>query len=142
MTGGIAMRRILIRAAVALISLLICALTAAGCLAPAATTLNSGIEGICMIGPVNPVEKPGETNEKPYADAVIVIFDAEGVREVTRFEVNEDGTFRFKLQPGTYVVKPENGSGSSLLPYASPTEITVSEGQYTKMTVNFDSGIR
>jgi hypothetical protein len=102
---------------------------------------DSGIRGTAMLGPLSPVSREGETNDKPYADAVIIIRDAADGREAARTKTAGDGTFSVDLAAGSYTVEGVNPDGTAL-PYAAPTEVTVEEGKYTSITVSFDTGIR
>jgi len=113
-----------------------------GC-GPAQTcTSGSGIMGIVMIGPIIPVESQGQTNEKPFAEATIIVKNAENDQEIARFSVNSDGTFKHDLLPGKYILEPISSNSQGGLPYADRVNVTVSDGQYTDLTIVFDSGIR
>jgi hypothetical protein len=102
--------------------------------------VNSGIKGVATVGPVSPVSRPGEVNEKPYEDAVIVVMSLDN-KEAARANADADGSFIIKLPPGKYEVAPSNTAGS-MLPYAAPFQVDVAEGEYTEVTVSYDSGIR
>lgn len=53
----------------------------------------------------------------------------------------EDGTFTVELAPGHYEVIPENLTGAPY-PQANPMTVTVRKGEFTVITVMFDSGVR
>lgn len=113
-----------------------------GCSPAQLSTSGSGIMGIVMIGPINPVETPGQTNEKPFADAAIIVWNAEANQEIARFNVKSDGTFKYDLSPGKYILEPISNNSQGGLPYADRLNVMVSDGKYTDVTIVFDSGIR
>jgi hypothetical protein len=53
----------------------------------------------------------------------------------------DDGTFTVELPPGRYHVEPDNLTGAPY-PYANPLTVEVRRGEFTTITVNFDSGVR
>lgn len=56
-------------------------------------------------------------------------------------ETGEDGEFTVDLPPGTYELVPTVPGGGPL-PSAEPMTVTVQDGEYTEVTVLFDSGVR
>ena len=64
--------------------------------------LNSGLYGNITLGPINPVEREGEENDRPY-QATISIKNQSGTREIERFTSGKDGRFKVFLKPGTYL---------------------------------------
>ena len=103
--------------------------------------LNSGIKGTAMLGPINPVETIGETNDAPYAGAVIIIKKSSESKEIARTKTAEDGTFTIALSEGSYWVEGLSAEGT-MLPFAKPFEVQVEKDKYTDITVSFDTGIR
>lgn len=103
--------------------------------------LSSGIEGQISIGPISPVVRPGlrpgMVNYSPY-QATITILDEEG-QTVTRFRSDMDGKFRVSLKPGRYTLIPESPGPP---PHAAKQVVTVPEGEFIQVRVNYDSGIR
>jgi len=79
--------------------------------------LNSGIYGNITLGPINPVEREGEENTKPY-QATISIKNQSGTSEIERFTSDKDGRFKVFLKPGTYLVDPL--PGVHLFPLQNP----------------------
>lgn len=101
----------------------------------------SGIEGHAVISPVRPgPQRQGESSSAPYK-TTLVVWSADGDREVTRFETGSDGRFRVALAPGTYRVGSPRATGR-LLPRASEETVTVEAGKYVRVTITFDSGMR
>ena len=125
-----------------LVIVILMVFTLLGCCPARLTVSGSGIMGIVMIGPITPVESQGQTNEKPFAEATIIVWNAETNQEITRFNVNSDGTFKHDLSPGKYVLEPINSNNQGGLPYADHVDVMVSDGHYTDVTIVFDSGIR
>lgn len=99
---------------------------------------NTGLEGQVTIGPISPVSRPGEQNSRPYT-AFISIMDVSDNRVVATISSGSDGTFRVALRPGRYLVRPRQGSP---YPIAHDQEVTVVAGQYARVLVSYDSGIR
>jgi hypothetical protein len=112
----------------------------AACEGGASDNPNSGIKGTAMLGPLTPVTKQGETNDKPYAGAVIIIKNA-SCTETARTQTAQDGSFSAALPEGSYMVEGTNPEGA-MLPYAAAFEVKVEKGAYTEITVSFDTGIR
>ncbi len=108
---------------------------------PAATTQpDTGIEGLVTIGPMCPVVIEGqECPDQPF-QATLTVLDRDG-RRVLRFETDAEGRFRELLPPGDYILRPES-PGESRLPFAGEQEFSVAAGQFTRLVVNYDSGIR
>jgi hypothetical protein len=121
------------------ILLLICLFITA-CSPVQPTPADTGIEGQVFIGPMCPVVREGEAcPDQPY-QATLTILRPDG-REVTRFETDEEGRFRVALRPAKYILHPETPEGMPL-PYAGEQEFSVQAGQYTQLTITYDSGIR
>jgi Prealbumin-like fold domain len=103
----------------------------------------SGIRGTVVLGPTCPVEQEPGANEPipcltPYS-ANLAIIDSEGVR-VESVTSGADGRFQVNLPPGDYVVTP--ASGPDTYPIAQPVSVTVPQGVYADVEINYDTGIR
>jgi hypothetical protein len=102
--------------------------------------LSSGIEGYVTQGPVCPGPvQVGDSSckDQPY-QATITILNPDN-SQVTQFQTDNEGYFKFSLNPGTYILRPESGIP---MPYASDQTIIVLEGQYTQVSIQYDTGIR
>jgi hypothetical protein len=103
--------------------------------------VDSGVEGTVTIGPSCPVLRdppdPG-CADKPYA-AELIVQTASDKREVGRTMSTASGKFHIGLAPGKYVLVPVGGR---IYPQASPQEFVVAAGVFTKVDIQFDSGIR
>lgn len=102
---------------------------------------DSGVNGLVLLGPIEPVEQVGDPpNERPY-EASLRIARAGSDDTVAKVRSGADGRFRVNLAPGDYTIVPE-AVGDSLLPYAAPVDVTVAPHRFTDVTISFDSGIR
>jgi hypothetical protein len=99
---------------------------------------HSGIVGIVLIGPINPVEQLGVPNSRPFPNATIRVLNAAG-QLVTVFQSGPKGGFRVKLEPGTYTLQPVSGNP---FPIAEEQVVTVSENEFTRVVIEYDTGIR
>lgn len=108
---------------------------------PSQSKVTSGIRGTVTIGPTCPVQKnPPDPNcaDRPFQAGFNVI-DQEG-KTVKSFSSDENGKFSVDLDPGTYVIRNIPAPGT--YPRTSPQDVTVSDGKYTELNLQFDSGIR
>lgn len=101
---------------------------------------DTGIEGQVLIGPMCPVVRQGqECPDQPY-QAVLIILTSAG-RKVTQITTDADGKFHLPLAPGAYVMHPRAPQNSPM-PFATDQVFDVVKGQFTTISVVFDSGIR
>ena len=110
-----------------------------GCISKKDEKINSGIYGIVTIGPINPVEKEGELNYKPY-QATIIIKNNDNFAEIERFTSNINGTFKVYLKPGKYILEPLKSNEP--YPIVSPVEVEVKPNQFSEVNISYDTGIR
>ena len=116
----------------------ICLAMAFACGAAQTPPPTGGIVGMIFIGPICPVmQSDTPCPDQPYP-ATIVVQDRSGKR-VTQFQTDSAGQFKVSLAPGTYTLVPQSPNGFTR---ASPQDVTVSAGQFTRVTINYDSGIR
>jgi len=114
------------------------ALAFAACGGSNATAPTGGIEGQVTIGPMCPVVQVGTPcPDQPY-QATITVLDANG-NQVTQFQSDAQGQFRVLLDPGVYTLRPESPDHFTR---AGEQTITVASGQFTQLTITYDSGIR
>jgi len=113
--------------------------TACGLLATPTPT-DSGITGKVLVGPMCPVMIEGQDcPDQPY-QATITVNSLEG-RKIVQFETDDKGNFTVPLAPGEYILHPETPQGVPL-PRAEEQSFTVKPGEYTRLMVTYDSGIR
>jgi len=97
-----------------------------------------GIDGLVMLGPLCPVATPeNPCPDRPY-QAFIDILDRDH-NVVTSIQSDADGKFRVGLEPGLYIIAPEQGDP---FPTATELAVNVGEGTWSSVTVNYDTGIR
>jgi hypothetical protein len=118
--------------------LLILALSACGTDALLGPSAPQGIEGVVLIGPQCPVVSLHEPcPDLPYEATIDV--RVRGGDSVARVRSDADGTFRIGLRPGAYTLRPESGDP---FPIATEQDVDVTAGEYSEVTVHFDTGIR
>lgn len=113
---------------------------AQGMLAASTPILSSGIEGYVTQGPVcpGPVRVGDSTcQDQPY-QATISILNPDNI-PIAQFQTDNNGYFKFPLNPGSYILHPVSGKP---MPTASDQTITVAEGQFTQVSVQYDTGMR
>jgi hypothetical protein len=104
--------------------------------------MTGGIRGLAQAGPVAPVERAGEPNTRPLANALIVVQPARGGREIARRRTGPDGRFIIPLPPGVYLLTPLPPNPRALLPRAQRRTITIRPRQMTDVVIDYDTGIR
>jgi len=113
--------------------------------APQETAL---LKGAVTIGPIWPVEQPGENPPVPpevFTSRKIMVYDASGdklVQEVSITQIGQtaSGYYTVILSPGAYTIDINRlgiDSADNL-----PREITLTAGQTFTLDVNIDTGIR
>jgi hypothetical protein len=122
------------------IFLIIVSLSMAACGTQPAAPPGTGIQGLVQVGPTCPVERINSPCPPHPIAATVVVRDGAGA-EVMRFTSGADGRFTVDLRPGTYSLTGLT-NGSSPLPRPIPTSVTVTQGTYTAVNVEYDSGIR
>jgi hypothetical protein len=104
------------------------------------TPTDSGITGKALVGPMCPVMREGEEcPDQPY-QATITVNSIEG-RKIVQFQTDEQGNFNVPLAPGEYVLHPETSEGVPF-PFADEQRFVVLPGEFTRIIVLYDSGIR
>jgi hypothetical protein len=103
------------------------------------------LAGHATIGPLQPVERPGQQATPPPAVCTaraLTVLTADGLTAVTTFNLQPDCTFRVALAPGTYVIRlagQQNGPGRAR---NLPQTIQIAADQTTNLDVGIDTGIR
>ena len=124
---------------------------------------DTGIKGLVLIGPIQPVVQPGEPNEAPLAGAPVRVeeirlanarysrppFTWTGVTNGEgRFEVRTPvGKFRVTARQALIVLDPPPGtilraSNTGLPGSQASAEVVVEQGKFSEVTLHLDSGIR
>jgi hypothetical protein len=92
-----------------------------------------------MTGPTCPVERSDSPCPDRPVIATIVVRDAAGKQLATARSAS-DGRFTIRLGPGSYVLTGELSAGLNRA--TTPIQVTVRAGQFTSVTITFDTGIR
>ena len=106
------------------------------------------LQGAVTIGPITPVERPGESAPVPpevFATRKIMIYDEAGkelVREVdiAQIDASASGFYTAQLEPGTYTVDINHSGIDSAA--GLPRQVTLNAGETVTLNVDIDTGIR
>jgi hypothetical protein len=124
-----------------IVTALIAFTIAASPASPGQKASHSGIKGVAVLGPVVPVERPGQQNVRPLAGAIITVHPEKEDREIARAVADSKGRFKLALPPGTYLVMPLPPKPGRY-PRAGSFPMTVAKGKYIFRRIEYDSGIR
>lgn len=102
------------------------------------TDPETGLDLQVTRSPIDPVEREGEPNFAPVADAVVEVRKEGGGS--ARATTDADGQVRLVLDPGRYAVEVEECPGA--LAFPPPAEVTVEAGAFTPLRLDCDTGIR
>lgn len=108
------------------------------------TEQNLGIfQGNVTIGPITPVERPGEKPPIPpevYEARKIMVYDENKERLIVQVDIDNQGNYRVELKPGTYTVDI-NRIG---IDHSSevPKVIKIESGKTIVVDIDIDTGIR
>jgi hypothetical protein len=109
---------------------------AAGCSGTVA--IDSGLTGVVLRGPIEPVCQVGASCDAPFAASFTV---QQGGRAITTFRSDANGQFEVMLASGAYTVVPAPDA-----PVISPTSqgkpVVVGPQGLTTVRLEFDTGIR
>jgi hypothetical protein len=112
-------------------------LTSCGDLAVTITT-DTGLVGIVVRGPVQPVCQPQVSCDAPFGATFTV---QQGSRVITSFRSDAQGHFEVHLPPGTYLIIP--GPDAPIIsPSGQAKQVVVGPEGLTQVQLQFDTGIR
>ena len=106
---------------------------------------NSGIlQGIVRIGPITPVERPGEKPSIPpevFEARKIMVYDKSGKTLIQQVDIDSEGQWYVAhLKPGTYTIDINRiGIDSS---DDVPQQVEIQLGITTRLDIDIDTGIR
>ena len=124
-----------------LLAILTLGLLLAGC---SGRTLEPGIlSGTVTIGPIWPVERPGESPPIPcevYEARKVMIYDKKGSRLIKQVDLDCNGNYRVELNPGVYTVDI-NRIGIDFSKDV-PKKIEIRPGETIELDIDIDTGIR
>lgn len=90
-------------------------------------------------GPINPVQREGETNSVPVARARVKVRRLpDGA--VRTAETDENGTLLLSVASGDYTIEIERCPTGTM--FSKPLQLTVAPGARTPATIICDTGIR
>ena len=106
------------------------------------------LQGAVTIGPISPVERPGESPPVPpevFSSRYLIIYDESGIKMVreiyfTQIGQGATGYYTAQIAPGTYTIDI-NRAGMDRADNL-PVKITVDADETVTIDVNIDSGIR
>jgi hypothetical protein len=110
--------------------------------APPPGSIRTGLEGVAMVGPIFPVDRPGVPNSRPLPGALITVQPAGGGKEIAPVRADDHGQFQFRLVPWTYLLAPLPPEPGQFLPRGIPEAVTVPVDEFAQVVANYDSGIR
>ncbi|MFC2059291.1 META domain-containing protein [Chloroflexota bacterium] len=101
------------------------------------------LRGEVTIGPITPVEKPGETPAVPcevYGARNIMVYDSDGTSLIKQVDIDCEGNYEVKLKPGIYMIDINNIG----IDHSSdvPKEIEIKSGETVELNIDIDTGIR
>ena len=103
-----------------------------------AAPAESGVEGQVYLGPMCPLVQAGQPcPNQPYQTTLTV--NGQDGRRITQVQTDQQGHFKVSLRPGSYSLHPESPNAVS---FAADQVFGVISGQFTQLTVTYDSGIR
>lgn len=112
------------------------------------TTQTGLLQGGVTIGPITPVEIPGQNPPVPpevFSSRKVLVYDSTGknlIVQVTIIQIKQtaSGYYSVQLAPGTYTINVTHsgiGGGANL-----PAQVTVTSGKTTTLDIDIDTGIR
>ena len=108
---------------------------------PEVIPMKSGIAGTVTLSPTCPVERvppdPG-CAPKPYSTQIAITL-AGHTDATSLVQSDANGAFTAALSPGSYIL---SARGGDILPRCPNVRAEVVSGQYTRVTIDCDTGIR
>jgi hypothetical protein len=109
-------------------------------LAGANAAATTGVSGRVTISPAHPgPQRIGESGSAPMQGASILVLDAQR-HVVARTVSDADGHFSAIVSPGEYSVEVD--LGTARLPRCSTMRASVKDGEFAKVELECDSGMR
>jgi hypothetical protein len=107
-------------------------------------TAGSGIlEGNVTIGPICPVEQPGNPCPVPcemYQARKVLIYDSSGNKLIAEADIDCNGHYSIELKSGAYTVDINHDSFGHVS--GVPQKIELKPGQTIELNIDIDTGIR
>ena len=106
--------------------------------------LETGIlQGKVTIGPISPVERPGETPTIPcevYEARKIMVYDEKGNKLIQQIDIDCDGRYITELKPSIYTIDI-NRIGIDRSPDV-PQKVEIKSSITVRLDIDIDTGIR
>lgn len=101
------------------------------------------LQGKVTIGPISPVERPGETSTIPcevYEAIKIMVYDEKGNKLIQQIDIDCDGGYITELKPGIYTIDI-NRIG---IDHSSdvPQKVEIKSSITVRLDIDIDTGIR
>ena len=101
------------------------------------------LHGNVSIGPISPVERPGETPTIPcevYEARKIMVYDKKGNKLIQQIDIDCDSRYRTELKPGIYTIDI-NRIG---IDHSSdvPQSVEIKPNITVRLDIDIDTGIR
>jgi len=101
------------------------------------------LEGTVTIGPIWPVERPGESPPIPcevYEARKVMVYDQKGSKLIKQVDLDCQGCYRVELKHGVYTVDINRiGIDSSS---DVPKKVEIRPGETFTLNIDIDTGIR
>ncbi len=101
------------------------------------------LQGKVSIGPISPVERPGETPIIPcevYEARKIVVYNEKGNELIQQIDIDCDGRYKTELNPGIYTIDI-NRIGIDHSPDV-PQKVEIRSSITVRLDIDIDTGIR
>jgi len=101
------------------------------------------LQGRVTIGPISPVERPGENPPIPpevYESRKVMIYDQQRGQLVSKVDLDPDGYYRVALIPDIYVVDINYAGVDSSSDV--PRKVEIRPGETLEVNIDIDTGIR
>ena len=112
------------------------------------SNVSGTLEGTVSIGPIWPVERPGENPPVPtqvFSARKIVVYDESGQKiiekvDITQINQSAKGSYKVQLRPGTYIVDIlKSGIDRS---GTLPAKVQIRSDEIMILNIDIDTGIR
>jgi len=102
------------------------------------------LAGHATVGPICPVERVGQPCPVPkeaYTSRSLIVYQSDGKTIAAQKNFDEQGNYEIELPVGNYIVDiPHQGGLGSAKDL--PKQVSIKEGQITKLDIDIDTGIR
>jgi hypothetical protein len=114
----------------------------------ASGTATALLQGAVTIGPITPVEQPGQcppVSPETFSSRKVIVYDGAGENLLQVVDINQigqtaNGYYTVLIAPGTYTVDINHAG----IDHADglPKKVTISANQTVTVDINIDTGIR